>query len=192
MKQYRQHYQKGFTLIELLAVIIVFSLIGSLAGSILVNSLRTSNKTNVVTTVKENGNFAITQMGKILRDATSLQSPYPCVTPVTQTSVTLVASDGNTVVLDCAATDGITGKTTIASNSAPLIDTSVSGVKLLSPGNSAPACSFTCSQSTASDYPVIDVMFGLTQQATSNFSEQNASSSAIIFSTSILLRNLAR
>lgn len=182
----------GFTLIELLAVIVVFTLIGSLAGSILVNSLRTSNKTNVVTTVKENGNFAITQMGKILRDATSLQSPYPCVTPVTQSSVTLRESDGNTVVLDCAAVDAFTGKTTIASNSAPLMDTTSGGVKLMSPGNGALPCSFTCSQNTASDYPIIDVTFGLTQQQTSNFSEQNASSSAVIFSTSILLRNVAR
>ncbi len=176
---------KGFTLIELLAVIVVFTIIGSIGAGILVNSLRTSNKTDAVTNVKNNGNYVIGQITKTLRDATSLQSPYPCVTPVQGTSITVRASDGNLVTLDCGATDSITHQTTIASNSAPMLDTTTTGVKLVS-------CTFTCSQQTASDYPLMDIIIGLTEQSTSAFSEKMASATPIVFSTSILLRNLAR
>ncbi len=133
--------QAGFTLVELLAVIIVFSVITSIVAGILVTSLRTSNKTIVLSTVKENGNFALTQMSKVIRDARVLVAPYPCADPTTPTTTTqleIITTDGFPVMLDCnAQTSDNPPRATIASNSASLLDTNA--VKLT-------ACSFTCSQ----------------------------------------------
>lgn len=188
--------QKGFTLVELLAVIIVFSVVTSIIAGILVTSLRTSNKTNIISTVKQNGNFALTQMSGVIRNARVLVSPYPCGSPSTPTTVTqlqLITADGLPITLDCNAQVSNTPPTctpqtpcaTIASNSASLLDTSA--IKLT-------ACTFTCSQLSNTDYPIINISFSLKQITNSNFADQVVlpNSGTVNFYTSIVLRNLQR
>src|SRR5258706_14798276 len=96
----------GFTLIELLAVILIFSLVSGIGAVILVTSLRTSTKTNTITNVKQNGNFVISQMVKVIRDATDIASPdctiavYPTPVP-TVTSITVDTSTGSQATFTC-------------------------------------------------------------------------------------------
>lgn len=177
--------QQGFTLAELLAVMMIFAVVGSIIGTILVTSLRTSTKAGVITTVKQNGTFALTQMSKILRDARILKQPYPCGLPSDPTatsSVVIVTNDGLPIQLACIEdTNG--NLVNIASNGAYLLNTDE---VMLS------TCSFTCSQNSISDYPIIGVDFSLNATGSGNFAENTASASAIDFSSSITLRNLDR
>lgn len=169
--------QLGFTLVEMLAVMVVFLAVGSIVVGILVATLRTSNKTDVLTLVKQNGNYALSQIAKTIRDARGLTSPYPCYpTPQVSQSITVVDPGDNQIIYSCQ-------NNTIASNSASLLDTST--VKTLT-------CSFTCTQQSTGGLPFITVAFSLVQQNTSSFIEQQASISGVPFQTSIVIRNINR
>lgn len=175
--------QSGFTMIELLAVMIVFVSVGAIVIAIIVAALRGNNKTNALNSVQTNGDYAISQLTKAIRNATTLLSPFPCGTitsPTVTSSVQLAFPDGSTSTYSC--TDA-TGGANITSNSASLINTSA--VKVA-------ACKFTCGQNSPSDYPVIGIDFSLQANNSGNFVEQKASASAVEFQTSIVIRNLIR
>ncbi len=179
MQDTRYKKNEGFTLVELLAVIAVFMIIGTLAMSILITSLRTSSKTNLLSSVRANGNYAISEISKLIRNARVLESPFPCGTsssPTTTTSATITTPDNLPVTFACA-------NSTISSNGASLIDTNA--VKVTN-------CQFTCTQDNPTDYPVIKIQLSITQATGGNFFENFASASAIPFETSVVLRNLNR
>lgn len=184
--------QRGFTLIELLAVIAVLIVVGIFIGVILFSSLTVTNKTNTLTTVRQNGNHAISQISKMVRDAKILNSPYPCVTPpsptpvATRSSITITSYDEGKTTFICEYTLP-DSTTTIASQSGTnpplsLLDTSAVS---LAPGS----CSFTCSQDSSSDAPRISIKFMLTQRSSSLFPEQQAS---LNFETSVTIRSVGR
>lgn len=166
---------RGFTLVEMLTVMIVFIVIGSLAVSILATSFRTSNKTDIVALVQQNGNYALSQIAKTIRDARGLSDPFPCVPTIQVSSVSIMTPDYQTITYACS--------TTIASNGASLLDTTQ--VRLVS-------CSFTCSQETSSDLPLISIDFSLLQASGSSLVERIASQSAVPFDTSVVMRNINR
>lgn len=167
---------KGFTLIEMLAVVAIFIVIGGIATSILVSSFQTAHKTDIVTAVQNNGNYTISQMAKTIRDARGLITPFPCSPPVVSDTITVTTPDDQQVTYACNGT-------TIASNGASMFDTSQVVLK---------DCSFTCSQDSRSDLPIILINFSLQQATSSKFSEQIASQSAVVFQTSVGIRNINR
>ncbi len=167
---------RGFTLVEMLAVIAIFIVVGSIVFSILVTTFRTSHKTDIVTLVQNNGNYTLSQMAKTIRDARGLVTPFPCSPPVTANSISLLTPDNQQITYACTSS-------TISSNGASLLDTSQVSLK---------SCSFTCSQESNSDLPVILINFSLQQSSSSTFAEQLASQSAVVFQTSIGIRNINR
>lgn len=182
MRNFRN--QKGYTLLELLAVMIVMAAIGLLVATILVSSLRGTNKTNVINTVRENGNYTIQQMSKMIEFAQTFQGvslngvsySSACSVPSTQYSYIKITSfDNGQTIFSCNM--GSNPKT-IASNSASFINTS--DVTLTS-------CYFTCTRNNLSQSPTIGINFNLSQNSTSSFFEKKAS---ISFDTSVVIRNL--
>ena len=63
--------EKGYTLIELLAVMFVLTTVGTIMAGIVVNSLRGSNRSTNVNDIRENGNFTISQISKMISFAKS-------------------------------------------------------------------------------------------------------------------------
>ncbi len=176
--------QKGFTLIELLTVMSIMIVVGIVITAILASILRGTNKTTTVSAVKQNGDYAISQMSKMIRNAASLDSGCSSQpTPTPMSSITITTVDGTQAVFDCNGTVGTPPQQTIASNSASLLDTSA--VSLVS--NS---CSFLCTQRSASDAPFIQINFSLTSASTSQLVEQKVN--AIPFQTSVIVRNQNR
>lgn len=199
-----QKKQHGFTLVELLAVMMAFAIVGSVAGGILITSLRTSNKASVITSVKQNGDFVVTQMSKVLRDARELVNPYPCnilpTPPTVAQTVQVITNEGDSITVGCfglTPTPGTTPAPTITvigslptiasasgtSNATSLLDSSAVRVS---------SCTITCSQAYKTDYPVITILFSLIQKSTTAFGDQIASATAVNFSTSVTLRNIIR
>lgn len=175
--------QFGFTMIELLAVMIVFVSVGSIIIAIISTTLRGNNKTNALHTVQSNGDYAISQISKSLRNASVLLNPFPCddfSNPTATGAVKLAFPDGSVSTYSCTDSNG---NATIASNNAALINTSAVRVT---------KCTFTCSQTSPSDYPVIGIDFSLKNLTGSNLFEQQASASGVEFQTSIVIRNLIR
>ena len=179
---------KGYTLIELLAVIIVMVTVGGIITSILVTALRGENKTNATTQVRQNGDYAITQMYKTIAYAKSFDgistdnvnfdiscvpqnppAPTPTPTPTQYKYLQVTSFDGGQTTYSCE-------NNTIASNSAPLIDSSNLTVS---------NCYFMCTQTDVRSAPTIDINFTLTRSSSGLFENQ----SAIPFETSVTFRN---
>lgn len=172
--------QSGFTLLELLVSIAVVAVIGSTLSIILVNSLRGANKANVVTSVRQNGNNAVLQLAKNIREASDVTYPVlPCPSspqPFDHITIKTLAATSQTYTCNSGSPVNITGP------SGPLLDTNA--VSLTS-------CNFYCSQVDPSQNPVIKIDFTLTDSnGTSKLVER--SSAKINFQTSVVMRNIGR
>jgi prepilin-type N-terminal cleavage/methylation domain-containing protein len=168
--------EDGFTLVEMLAVVSIFVVVGGIAMTILVASFRTGHKTDIITLAQQNGNYALSQMAKTLRNARRIVTPFPCVTPVNTDTVTVITPDNEQVTYACLPD-------TIASNGASLLD--INTVNLVT-------CSFVCSQFSQSDLPIITISFTLKEQSNSGLAEQKVSSNTVGFQTSVVIRNINR
>lgn len=170
--------QKGFTLVEMLAVIIVLVTVGGIVFGVLFASLRGSNRATLLSDVQDNGDYALTEMARVIRFSQAVVTPDSCVlgptpTPISTTSITVRNVDRSLVTYSC--TTGSNG--TIASNGANLIDTRA--VKVTS-------CSFTCSQNSIYEAPTIGISFTLNKKVTSSNVDSNA---PVVFQTTVNLRN---
>ena len=174
----------GFTLIELLVVMVVMITVGLIVVSILVSSLRGADKATTIEAVRQNGNYTVLQMSRMIEFAQSFggvsvdNSGYtifcPIATPSAQYKYVKITSfDGGQSIFSC---DLPAGK--IASNGASFLNTNE--VTLSS-------CYFTCARDNLSQSPAIGINFTLNQKSSSSFFEKKAT---IPFSTSVVIRNL--
>ena len=182
--------QKGYTLVELLAVIIILITVGTIITSILVTSLRGGNKSNTTNDVRQNGNYIITQMSKMILYAKSfdgvsrdnsvgsyisdcivIQPPPPALplAPVPYKYIKISSFDGGQTIFSCA-------NGTISSGSAAL----------LSSNFSVTSCNFYCTQTNLLSVPTININFTLSK-ANAGFFVENQT--IIPFETSITPRN---
>lgn len=201
-------YQKfgkelGFTLIELLVVIAVLVFVGFFIGSILFSALRGTNRTNTLTVVRQNGSFAISQTTKMLRNAMNFEgvstdgvgyvtdctqtvppSPTPTPDPIKYSYLKITSFDSGVTIFSCSDPPF-----TLSSNSASLLDTSTVSIP-----DVADSCYFTCSQGSISDLPTIGINFLLREVIPTGalLPEKTASATAILFQTSVTLRNMGR
>lgn len=194
--------EEGFTLIELLATMIVILAVGIIMGGILIGAIRSNNKASTLTTVKQNGTYAISQISKMIRyaksfdgvttDDTSPSPTYttdctvasvgaltPTPTPVAYKRVKITSFDEGVTTFACLP-GGVGIPPKIASNGAELIDTT--GVTLN-------ACNFGCLQASINAPPVISIDFNLSQSKSTVFAEQK---SKLDFHTSVSFRNWTR
>lgn len=165
---------KGFTLIELLVVMAIIAIIGGVIMSILFSVVRGTNKANKLIVVRQNGNYAIAQMTKIIRGAKMLQVPNNCdADGEYANSITVIGQDDRPTKLELT-------NNTIASTSAYSGNlTDISTVKVTN-------LQFSCSQASNSNTILVTINFDVTQ-ALDNPGVENAAS--LHLSTSVALRN---
>lgn len=77
--------KSGFTLVELLVVIAVLSLLGVLVLTIFTSSLRGSNKSQILLSIKQNGQSVLETMDKTIRNADNVVCPS-IIPPATSAS----------------------------------------------------------------------------------------------------------
>ncbi|RJQ37114.1 type II secretion system protein [Candidatus Microgenomates bacterium] len=201
---------EGFTLIELLAVVVVFMSIGIIVTSILFSSLRGSSKTNAITTVRQNGNYALIQMEKMLRNARKFEGvsetdtvgsyitnctqvipdpPAPTPTPVAYRFIKITSFDNRQTTFACcpASSDpamiSSSSASPACSNKVNLLDQNAVSLS---------DCKFTCTQASVSEFPIISIDFSLNTAGSNLLYEKKASDSDIPFQTSVMMRNLKR
>jgi prepilin-type N-terminal cleavage/methylation domain-containing protein len=61
--------QKGFTLIEILVVIAIIGVVMGITSDVFIQIIKASNKANIVTEVKQNGDSVLNQLDRIIRNA---------------------------------------------------------------------------------------------------------------------------
>lgn len=184
----------GFTLIEVLVVLGVLTTVGAVIVSILATTFRSINKASVIGVVSENGNYAISQITKMVRNAKSFNgvstddatyitdcyqapppNPTPTAVPTNYSFLKITSFDEQVTTFSCS-----TG--TIASNSASLINTTSVAVA---------SCSFICRSQSPFEPPSIGIVFTLTQAAaTGVLLPENTIT--VPFASTIQLRNVSQ
>ena len=126
--------QRGFTLIETLVVVGIMAIVAVVSSNMFFTVFKSSGKTKVLTKVKENGDYALSVMERLIRDSQEV---------VTNTDNKICESgmnylkfkraDGSTIEFGCLDEGEDNGR--IASNSARLTSSEVK----------VDSCSFDCS-----------------------------------------------
>lgn len=175
----------GYTLIELLIVMMVMIAVGVIVVNILVTALRGNCKAETQNNVRQNGNYTIAQITKMIQYAKVLNgisndgSSYvtDCTVPVSGNYLQITSFDGGITTFQCSTAVNCTDDPTISSNSASLLNTASVCLK---------SCNFTCSQSSALSPVTIGINFTLSQKNENSFAECRAE---IPFETSVTMRN---
>lgn len=158
--------KNGFTLLEIMVVVGILGIIAVVGSGTFFSILRGSTKTKTLQLVKQNGDYAISVMERMIRNARRVSGGGD--------SITIVNPDGETTVFSCEGSPA-----TIASNSAPLMDKEV---KVDSCYNV-----FTVTSGISGVRPaVVKINFNLSQAEMTTRPEEQAS---INFQTTVTLRN---
>lgn len=113
--------KKGFTLLEILISVGILAIVATLLAQVLFTTTHVNTKTEILTGIKEDGNFALGIMARMVRSATSIETT--CAQgETTATSALIRNSDNNLTTLACRS-DG---------NVARIASVSASGVVYLS------------------------------------------------------------
>lgn len=160
----------GFTLIELLISMAVLMVVGSIMIIVFFSTLRGTGKSQVLISVRQNGNYALSQMSRQIRMAESAVCQNDGTVDVTS------ALDHEVTTYKCTETN-------IASSTAVqdfflLDDTQVK----------AESCSFTCGEQAPLDIPYVTIQFDLTNADNLSLPEQRIET-PVTFTTTVLLRN---
>ena len=164
--------RSGFTLIEIIVVVGILGIVTVMGTNLFFSILRGSTKTKILQLVKQNGDYAISVMGRMIRNARSVNGGG--------SSITIVNPDGMPTTFSCGDIDiPLDGKSEIASNGARLISNEVkvencSGIFSVTPGEVgvSPAA--------------VTINFTLSQAGVTTRLEERAS---VSFQTTISLRN---
>lgn len=196
-------YKNGFTLVELLISMFLILSITSVVMTIFVAGLRGSNKTTAETDVRQNGDLALLQISRMIRNAKNFEglsvdgitafSPScyvdpgygPTPTPKPYKAVRVTAFDGGVTDIACPLTDteaAISSTSASLTSNVPLTD-SVAVTVIPS------SCYFTCQQQASTDLPIIGINFTMSSNKASGTVGLGVSQ---VFQTSVVPRNYSR
>jgi prepilin-type N-terminal cleavage/methylation domain-containing protein len=112
----KNKHSQGFTLLETLVSIGVIAVVGVLIAQVFFTTTRSNTKTELLKDVKQNGEFSVEIMGRMIRNSMGIANP--CSAAGTEyTSLDLENSDGDTTRIECQF-DTVAAVTRIASSSA--------------------------------------------------------------------------
>ena len=156
----------GFTLIEILVAIGILAIIAVVGSNMFLTILKSTTKTKVLTEVKQEGDFALQVMERMIRNAQKITSD--CSEGMT--SITIKNPDNEETIFACEADK-------ISSNSASLTSDQVVPV----------ACRFDCLIGQEDVMPdQVTIGFSLEQAGTGVRQEEKAT---VNFETTVTLRN---
>lgn len=158
--------KKGFTLIEILVVTVILAVLGFMVTNIFFTTMRGTSKADVLREVKQNGNYALSIMERMIRNATSITT---CSSPMS--TIQIMNPDGQTTTFFLSGTQ-------IASNSGSFLTNSK--VQVINP----PGLIFSCTR-TVGKPDVVTINFSLAQAGPIAGPEEQASLS---FQTTVSLR----
>lgn len=156
--------KKGFSLIEILVVLSVFILLVFISNQIFFSTLRGTSKTQAITTVKQNGNYAVSIVQRALYNSKGLIS-------CTADRVNYYDADGKQTFFSCSQLG--TDNAYIASDSARLTSEDVRVAN----------CAVSCKLTTAPQE--VELNFTLEKRDAIRIQEK----AAFDFKTRVVLRN---
>lgn len=177
--------RSGFTLIELLVSVGIISLISVVIAQVFFTTTRSSVKIEITKDAKQNGNFAISSMERMIRNAHSVASV--CSTSGTTTeSLSLLDADGNTTTLGCMMENSVTRIASVSASGTYYLTSDNVTLGGVTCSDVDMTLSFTCTS-----YPAqpsrIGISFTLSQVSGAPDSFEKASST---FQSTVNIRNL--
>ena len=171
----------GFSLMELLVGMAIILTATTVVLAIIVSSFRLSSKTTSQDIVRQNGNYALSQMIKIIQFADAgyvTTPPNSCESPNPIPIQSLAVSYNNIPYIFSCDSNGLRK----SENGGPFISMISNKVSLV-PGS----CEFSCSRSNSNVAPVINLKFKLQYGVGGGVVEKSAQQ---LFSTQVKMRNL--
>lgn len=175
--------QRGFTLIELLVAVAIISGLGTVLAQSFFTTTRSAIKVEKLTDVKQNGEYALAIMERMIRNAQTLAAS--CTSGGTQAtpSAALLNPDGNRTTFTCALDGSVTRIASVSSVGTEYLTSSAATLGGASCDTDTLA--FTCT--SIADIPKnVKITFQLSQKGTPVDQFEKASTT---FQTSIGVRN---
>jgi len=179
--KYQISNSHGFSLVEVIVSMGILAIISVAIAQAMFTSTRTNTKTELLKDIKQNGDFAIGVMTRMIQNARAITSTCTPAGTTSQT-LTMINPDGATTTLECS-TDGAVFR--IASVSGIQTDYLTSN-NLTVTGASCAASSFTFTCTSVPDAPDrVQILFTLAQKGTP-FEKYEQSSAS--FQTTVNIR----
>jgi prepilin-type N-terminal cleavage/methylation domain-containing protein len=174
----RKHTTRAFTLIEMLVSVSIVGILSLLIVQSFFTSLRSNSKTELMKDMKQNGDYAMQTMTRIIQNSDSVVtcSPNSLVTRGFDAKLTtLAAFDDGSGVCRIASSSSVTQYTLTSSN--VTVDTHGFGCDT--------AINFTC-ENVGGSIAKVNISFDLVQKGAPADAIDKASQ---IFSSSVVVRN---
>lgn len=179
--------RQGFTLLEILVSMSIASIVGILVTQVFFTTTRSNTKTELLKDVKQNGEFALGQIERMIHNAKSVESVCP-VSGTTLTSVVITNPNNDTTTIGCIF-DAAENVTRIASTSGSGKTEYLTGSNITIGGTSCAdadnSLSFFCS-ANQDEPPSIRIQFYL-QKAGMQLDQTEKSTAS--FQTTVTARN---
>lgn len=169
---------------ELLVSVGVIAMVGTVVAQSFFATTRSNIKSEIVKETKQNGDFALNTMERVIREASNVTTACPLAGATTDV-LTVEDADGNATSFGCELVDDVT-RITVNTGGAPQYLTS-GNVTLggLNCSDAGMSLSFTCT--SFSDQPSsISISFTLNQRGTPPDQYEQSQS---VFQTTVNLRN---
>lgn len=157
----KKNYQ-GFTLVEMLVVVGLMILVGGMAVGLFFQTLKGASKTEILKEVKQNGDYALGVMERMIRNAQEIQT-------CSAAAIKIKNPDGNTTEFSLSGSGN-----QIASNSGKLTGSNVA----------ASGLSFICNSTVTP--PVVEISFTISQTGSPTRPEEEKAQ--VSFKTTVSLR----
>lgn len=178
----RKARRSGFTLLEILVSMGIIGLLSVVMTQTLYTTARSNTKTEILKEVKQNGDFVIDVMSRMIRSSLSVTSSCSSA-GTTTSSLTITNPDGRSTTFGCLADSGVTR---VASTSSARTDfLTNSGVTAGGSDCSSSSLRFVCTGSPGAATSV-QIKLTLAQKGTPVAQFEKASAT---FQTSVTLRN---
>lgn len=161
----------GFSLVELLVVVVLMGMISVMISEVFIMTIRSHVKSEIIKEIKQSGDYAISVIESMVRNATDISVPA-CNTNFLKFTIT--NPDGNSTKFDCSDGDSIASE-------------GATRQALTSERTAVPVCTFRviCPQPGAGSKYLL-VNFTLRQKEGNVTLEQQASEE---FQTTVILRS---
>lgn len=189
---------QGFSLVEFIISAFVILAVSGIVMTIFTAGLRGINRSTAITAVRQNGDLAMSQIARAIRNAKNFEgvkadgavdfAPSCYIPPgspqLVYKAVKVDAFDGGMMQITCPGTGekALTSTNEGTGQTAPLTD--VNRVTVL-----PESCFFTCRQDSPTDVPTIGISFTVTSNNTGGSLEKDVTQQ---FQTSVAPRNFIR
>lgn len=179
---------RAFTLIELLVVAAILMLISVVITQVVLSSVRSNTKSEAIREIKQNGDFAVDRLTRLIQNASAIDAVNCSVGGTTGTSLTITNADASVTTIQCA--DNVDGATRIVAVTGTRTDIVTAGKTTLVNGSRVTGCAasplvFVCTLN-GSVPGSVQFTFGLQQP---NLSSSYLDQAYLKFSDTVVVRN---